>query len=329
VTGREHGTLRRVDRRRLHVGTGEILCVACVRNESLRLPHFLEHHRALGVDRFFVVDNASDDDTVEYLLAQRDVHVFLTRQRYSESRCGVTWLNWVLERHGIGHWVLSADADELLVYPGCEKVGLRRLSTYLEAREEEALSTFLLDMYSDRPIRETVYRRGMPFLATCPYFDSDSYRWDDPSRRGTCGPSRGGPRGRLFWTDKEGTSPPPFLGKIPFANWRPGLEYTASTHLLPGAVLAELTGALLHFKFFSDFVARVGIEAERGEHWENARQYAAYREVMERRPDLSAFYDRSLRYEGDGQLAALGMAFVPEDFRILAGLAEGEDGAAG
>jgi hypothetical protein len=306
--------LSRIDTRPLHIDAGEILCVACVRNESLRLPYFLDYHRDLGVDRFLVTDNDSDDGTTEYLLGQPDVHVFLTRERYSESGFGVSWIASLLELHAMGHWALTVDVDELLVFPDSETVGLGRLAAYLEGRGEEALLTFLLDMYSDRAIRDTAYERGAPFLTACAWFDRDTYRWEGSRDGFGRVPTRGGPRERLFWGERDRSSRSPFLPKIPYVRWRPGLSYVRSTHLLPGAVLSDMTGALLHFKLFSDFSDRTQVEVGRREHWDNAGQYEAYREVLAAHPDLSAFHDGSVRYGGSAQLVAIGLLNRPDDF---------------
>ena len=40
----------------------EVLCLLKVRNETLRIRSVLEHHRSIGVDRFFIVDNCSDEE---------------------------------------------------------------------------------------------------------------------------------------------------------------------------------------------------------------------------------------------------------------------------
>jgi len=301
--------LRRIDSRRLNITPNEILSVACVRDESLRLPYFLEYHRKLGVDRFFIVDNDSQDGTQEYLLAQPDVHVFTTRQRYSESRCGVDWFNALLHEYAVGHWALTLDADEMLVYPSSERIGLRRLVEVFDRRNEGALMTFLLDMYADQPIRETRYRRGEPFIETCPFFDRDSYVYDRSDPAFAYVPVRGGVRARLFWEGYERDRPAPFLRKVPLVKWRSDLKYAASTHQLEGAVFSlRLTGALLHFKLFSDFCERAILEAERGEHWESAGQYSVYSEVILAQPDLNPWYEGSIRYDDSAQLSALGLA---------------------
>jgi hypothetical protein len=306
--------LRRIDARPLQLARDEILCVACARNERLRIPYFLDYHRRLGVHRFLIVDNGSSDGSVDVLLNEPDVHVFLTAESYSAARCGVRWWNELHASVAAGHWTLTVDLDELLVYPECEDAGLARLAGYLENRGEDAVLAFLLDMYGDGPIRETVYVPGSAFVDTCAHFDGDGYERDQAQPIHASVPLYGGPRRRVFWSRNAPHRPPPLLRKIPFVKWRSDLAYTTSTHFLEGVSLSEVSGALLHFKFFSDFATRVSEEARRGEHWESAGEYAVYERVLRERPDLRLMYEGSVRYEGSRQLVDLALIHAPAGF---------------
>lgn len=301
----------RWDDRPASLRPGEVLLFSCVRNEALRLPFFLDYYRALGVSRFFVLDNASADGTSELLLRQPDVHLFHTTASYGASHCGVHWMNALLDRFASGHWVIVADADELLVFPDCESTGIHELVQRLDTEGSNGLLTFLLDMYSDGPIREAHYRPGTTFLSTCPFFDTDSYTRGSEGLRALI-PERGGVRQRLFWrADREHRGRPPFLQKIPLVKWHPTRQYTASTHLIDGVRLTALTGALLHFKLFADFAESAIIEAARGEHWDGAAQYSVYAEALRRAPDMNPIYEGSARYRDSGQLVDMGLILKP------------------
>lgn len=289
--------------------SGEVAVFACVRNESLRLPYFLRYYRGLGVTRFIVVDNDSSDGTTALLQSQADVDLFHTARSYAGSHCGVGWLNGLLREFGCDHWVLVVDADELLVYPGCETVPLPAFVKTLEASRADGLLTFLLDMYPDGPIQGTRYEPGAPLPAACPYFDVDSYTLGAEGLRARL-PERGGPRRRLFWqSGRDDRGHPPFLQKVPLVKWREDLRYLASTHLIDGLHLASTTGVLLHFKFLGDFAERSRIEVERGQHWDNAAQYQAYAATLSATPGLSAMYPGSTPYRGSRQLVELGLMF--------------------
>ena len=90
-------TLIRLDTLAINHDKNEIRAFMTVRDEISRLPRTIEHHRKLGVARFFVVDNGSHDGCKEFLLAQPDCHVFATTNSHSKSGCGAEWWNALLD----------------------------------------------------------------------------------------------------------------------------------------------------------------------------------------------------------------------------------------
>src|SRR5690606_19203103 len=58
-------------------------CIA--RNESFFLDAFLAHYRALGVERFIVLDDRSTDGSLEFLAAEPDVMIVGSDLRYGED----------------------------------------------------------------------------------------------------------------------------------------------------------------------------------------------------------------------------------------------------
>jgi hypothetical protein len=117
--------LERRDDRCLAIAPEEILCCLVARNERPRLPYFLEYYRKLGVDRFFVIDNGSNDGSVEWLLDQADVHVWYSELSFKRANFGSSWFELLLRRYGVGHWCLTMDADEFLIYEGAPERTLR------------------------------------------------------------------------------------------------------------------------------------------------------------------------------------------------------------
>ena len=290
-----------------------------VRNEMLRLPYFLQYYREMGASTFVIADNDSGDGTAEYLSGQPDVLLFRARGAYSESRCGVDWLNGLLSRFGRNRWCLTVDADELLVFPYCERSGLPKLTRYLEVNGANALPAFLLDMYPRDPIREVRYEAGTPFTSVCPFFDPTGYLEYETVGPGRRLPSRGGPRYRLFWEGHTREKPPPFLVKYPLVLWSERQRFEASTHVLTDVRAADITGALLHFKFLDDFAARAEEEAARQEHFNGASQYEAYREVVSSHPEVCAFNAESACYRSSLQLLDMGLIHSSEAFHSSLG----------
>jgi glycosyltransferase involved in cell wall biosynthesis len=279
----------------------EIFGFLTVRDELLRLPAVLEHHRRLGVDQFFIVDNGSGDGTREFAAAQQDVNLYSTDGSYAESRFGIEWLRPLQDEFGSGKWALTIDADELFIYPYWEQVQLRDFCSYLDGKGAGAVFSILLDMYSDRTVQDTSYSIGESLLDACPYFDPGPYR----ILKGAAFPPielRGGPRARVFWSpDTKFASPS--MSKVPLVRWRPGYRYVSSQHFMQAnATLSEVTGALLHFKFLYDFHERAQREALRGEHFDGAREYKLYLQKLDQCDRLTLHYGNSMRYENSDQL---------------------------
>ncbi|MEL6204249.1 MAG: glycosyltransferase family 2 protein, partial [Pseudomonadota bacterium] len=185
---------------------GAILAVACVRNEALRLPYWLAHNRRLGVDRFLVVDNGSDDGTRDLLADQPDVSLWSTDAGYKASRFGMDWLNHLLNRFGAGHWCLTVDADELLVYPHSARLGLAALAAELDRRRQPALGTLMVELYPKGPLAGASYLPGQDPTEALPFFDAEGYRIhrQRPARNLWV---QGGPRERVFFADRPALSP--------------------------------------------------------------------------------------------------------------------------
>ena len=115
------------------------------------------------------------DGTRDLLLAQPDVHLFLTTDSYAAYGGGMRWLNELLERHGSGTWCLTVDVDELLAYPHAERLGLRGFTTHLDRRGRQALRGFMLDMYAEESLHRVTYNPGDDPPATCRCFDRSGF----------------------------------------------------------------------------------------------------------------------------------------------------------
>lgn len=293
----------------------EKLVVGCLRNESLRLPDFLRHYRAIGVDHFLLIDNSSDDGSRELLEAEGDVTIFWTEEPYGQSDCGLAWLNAVLHAYGSGHWCLTVDIDEQFVFPDFEHFGLNALVEYLDARGFDAVLAPLLDMYPDGPLTSIDYASDQTLLDASPWFDPDGYTLEKVVNEVET-IQRGGPRQRLFWDGLDLDHPAPFLRKVPMVMWRPELKYAASTHLIEGVSLADVTGLLLHFKILNDFADNAQREVNRKQHFADARQYQAYHDRLLKDPGLVARTEGSLKWKNSQKMVELNLMTEPEDFPV-------------
>lgn len=303
--------LRALRDRTGRIRPGDVLVFCAIRNEIARLPHFLDHYRRLGAAHFLVVDNASDDGSAAWLAAQDDVSLWATPDSYRAARFGLDWLGWLLMRHGHGHWCLTLDADEILVYPHCDTRTLPALCDHLGRSGRESFGALMIDLYPRGPLAGSAYRPGADPAEVLGWFDAGNYsvRRQAPMENLWI---QGGPRARCFFADAPRRAPT--LNKVPLVKWHRRYVYVNSTHsALPprlNQTYAEdggesLTGALLHTKFLDQIVARAAEELRRGEHFADPDLYAHYYRTLTGNPTL--WCETSTRYRGWRHLAACGL----------------------
>ncbi|WP_299965045.1 glycosyltransferase family 2 protein [uncultured Roseobacter sp.] len=294
------------------IAAGDILLFATVRDEALRLPHFLAHYRRLGVRHFLIVDNGSADGTDALLRGAPDVSVWQTHASYKAARFGVKWLAWLLRRYGHGHWTLTVDADELLIYPDHDARDLVALTGWLDARRRRALPAMLLDLYPKGSPDAQHYTPADDPVQVLPYFDPDGY-WQE--RRGSHRAinTMGGPRARVFFEHAPDFAP--VLSKLPLVSWHRSYAYLSSTHVALPPVLntyqpgdsngAGPSGALLHSKFLPGTAARARVEQVRGQQYTRGPTHDAYYNALGEAPDM--WTPAATRFTGWEQLVGLGL----------------------
>ena len=80
------------------------------------------------------------------------------------------------------------------------------------------------------------------------------------------------------------------------------------THWIQGGRVADLRGALLHFKYLDDFPQNVKQEVMRGQRsFGNDLEYNRYLAALSRFPDLCLHADLSVRFSDSAQLVNLGI----------------------
>lgn len=290
---------------------GAVLGFATVRNETLRLPYFLQHHRELGVGHFLFVDNASTDGTADYLAAQPDVSLWRADHSYKAARFGMDWQNLLLRKYGHGHWCLTLDADELFVPPHHGARDLQDLTHWLDTQGKRSFGALMVELFPKGALSQTRYVAGEDPVTALPYFDADNYRQTlQPKLQNLW--VQGGVRARYFFADAPAHAPT--MSKIPLVRWSRGFAYVSSTHTAlprslnrafgqaPGTVAS---GALLHTKFLHTAPQDALEEKARREHFGTPERFDAYYDAVAADPDL--WHAGAARYAGWQQLEALGL----------------------
>ncbi|MDD9923432.1 MAG: glycosyltransferase family 2 protein [Boseongicola sp.] len=279
---RKRRELSAVANRTDFIRPGAILAFSTIRNEKPRLPYFLSYYRDLGVDHFLFVDNGSDDGGREYLAAQPDVSVWHTDHGYRESRFGTDWMNWLKFRYGHGHWTLTLDPDEFLVYAFCDTRPLPALCDWLDQSGIRSFGTLLLDMYPEGAIEALSYNEGDDPFEIAPWFDTGNYSISKNEKYGNLW-IQGGPRARVYFDQKPEEAPS--LNKIPLVRWDRKYAFVSSTHMLLPRGLNQVydeaggekaSGCLLHAKFLDSLVEKAAEEVVRRQHFARGREYDAY-----------------------------------------------------
>ena len=308
---RKSRELRSVQDNTSRIRPGDILLFSTFRNETIRLPYFLQYYRSLGVNHFFFVDNDSDDACLSYLKGMPDVSVWHSKCSYKRATFGVDWMNYLLRKYAHGHWSLIVDPDEFFVYPFCDTRPVRALTDWLDEARIRSFSAMLLDLYPKGRIDEVQYQAGQDPLDIVQWFDSGNYSIRKNEKFGNIW-IQGGPRARVFFADRPKLAPA--LNKIPLVKWSRKYAYVSSTHMLLPRGLNQVyddnggekaSGILLHTKFLDTFSIKAQEELRRREHYGGSVEYKAYAELLQERPELWCKW--SEKYINWRQLEILGL----------------------
>ncbi|WP_082081458.1 glycosyltransferase family 2 protein [Methylocucumis oryzae] len=292
------------------INTNDLLAFMVVRNETLRLPFFLDYYQRLGINHFLFIDNDSSDGLMDLLKSRQDCSVWHTKASYKAAKYGVYWLNELLRRYGTGHWCLTVDADEFLHYPYCDTRSLRELTDFLTQEGKDCFFSLMLDMYSEKNIDTAHYHAGQDPLSVCAWFDGSGYYQD---KRPTYNEwwIRGGVRRRVFFADNPELAPA--LNKTVLIKWRSYYAYISSTHIAWPKRLNRPhfsdtlapTGCLLHFKYLSLMREKVEEEMQRQEHYAGSREYQRYLDGLNQHTPL--WCQASVKFSNWRQCVDLGL----------------------
>ena len=213
---RKRRQLKQVADRTEAIQPDSIIAFVMVRNEMERLPYFLTHYRQLGVNHFIFVDNASSDQTSQFLAGQKDCSVWATESSYRLSRFGLDWITWLMVRFGHGHWCLTLDADELLVYPHSETRPLPALTEWLDRCGLTSFPAMMLDLYPKGALGGQRHDPEADPTKVLNWFDGGNYTIQRQLPMENLW-IQGGPRAREFFSSDPRRAPT--MNKTPLVKW--------------------------------------------------------------------------------------------------------------
>ena len=282
--------LKMVSNTKIPSSKDEIRLFAIVRNEELRLPYFLKYYEKLSVDRFFFVDNASNDETLDIIQKAPNAHIF---RSYESFKNHWNWMELLLDKYGLGHWCLVVDADEIFYYPYCEKLSLKEFCDFLDLHKHEAVKNLLIDVYPKDCIKKTQYKKGENPLDHYTYFDNNYFKvnrihlnrkkwklfWDPVYY--------GGVRFRVFGGSKLG-----YLSKVSLIRYKKNAYLRKGMHSVDGLKYSDLRGVVFHTKFLHDIFDKIKIAVNEEQYFNKSIVYRLYNRVLTDRNNL-IFYDKS------------------------------------
>ena len=266
-----------------------------VRNEMYFLPALLSHYRALGVERFVVLDDKSDDGTREFLADQDDCVILASDRRFGEpvvvdhplARGGKTrvldmWTNILRHRFARDRWSLHIDADEFIRLP--EEMRFQDLIARLETSDASFVWAVMIDLYPPK-MEDLKVSRGKT------QFDPDAgWHYDACPhlriRRGRAPKTvYPGSRARLMANygvrSLKGFKAIRSLFALPHYNLLrkaplmkiPAEGYMRNIHTPSMKFASDLLLPIEHFKFTSQLYERTKAAIETGSHHNNSSEY--------------------------------------------------------
>ena len=293
------------------------------------LPAFLRHHEQLGAAHTVLLDNGSEDATVEIATSRDRVSVFRTGLPFATYN--VPLKRWLVKRFGGEAWRLYCDVDELFEYPFQEELPLSSFLRYLNRHGYDGVAAQLLDMFPAEPLGEIQGRRELDLKRAYPFFDiahvektTDKY-WLRMNELGSedLRFHRGGVRARVFGATGAMLTKHPLL--------RPGRSggrlrvFPYDDHFVTGARLADVSGVLRHYTFTASFLSQIRSYTGAGARFNTSHVYERYGRVWSETGDLRLRGPTAERYESARDLLDRGFLVASEGFRAWA---EGASGAA-
>lgn len=240
----------------------EVALVIVGRDVGYFLDHHIRHHRAMGVSHVVYIDNGSSDDSIEIARQFTDITIASCTANFREHQGRIRLQ--ANTRFLKGGWRLAIDPDELLDYPGADRIGLPELTRRMARRRHSALVAQMLEMVPDGPLSEAC---GLDFAQAAQRFDRCSLneinrlpyhdaglRWGtflDQNR--TTNPDIpilfGGIRRAAFGENC-------CLTKHPLFRMAAGVVPHPHPHVTEGVTCTDFSAVLRHYKFAGNTLAR-------------------------------------------------------------------------
>lgn len=290
----------------------------------------------MGIRQFVVLDDRSDDGTLEYLRAQPDCAVLASPLRYGDKiggkRAAHLWKTCIPQRFFPDKWAICADADEFLFLPPQFSDAVQFVN-YLDGIGTTAIAAVMVDFYPKSIAQMESLKAPQnrsELFETYAWFDAGPYyRW--PASRARPIILHGGVRERLlrkfviskrdvhktslqivlrrlksiFIKDRNVGS----IHKVPLVKWTTGRKYLHS-HTLNEAPSRDFILPIAHFKFTSFLHQKIEQAIASKAYSKGSRTYFAYAKLLKamHESDGSFLDARSVKFTGVDDFVAADLA---------------------
>jgi hypothetical protein len=311
----------RAEVRRLHGppkppgGAREVVVLCSVRDGMEHLPHFLQHHRTLGVAHFVFLDNASVDGTTAHLSNQPDVTLYSSRLPYAQYKHH--FKRFLFRAAGRDRWTLLADTDECFDFPGSDALSLSEFCEYLDAHGHTAVVAHMLDRFSDAPILRVPEAPDGDLAALHRFYDLSGLHEDDHAHAFGASNTISDPAIKClscgFHRDLFGNDL--LVTKHPLVRWAPPMELPKYSHDISYARIADVSAVLYHFKFTAGFFGMLQRAVREANYYLGSERYKRIAEALQRDPELSLVRDTTRAFTSVDALVDAGFLRVSAAYR--------------
>jgi glycosyltransferase involved in cell wall biosynthesis len=297
-----------------------VTCV--VKNGEFYLESFIQHYSKLGFQHIFFLDNGSSDDTIA--IAKEYKNVSICRSNLPIQANQTFFKKYLAQNSILGGWCLDADIDEFFDYPSSDVIKLRDLLAYLENGRYTAVMTQLLDMFSDKtlshlttnqqePLKQAYQYYDISDLMRVPYGNADIVKMYGSANTASNASSAllyGGIRKTLYGDDWMVNC---LLTKHSLVRTEANLELFPHVHFVNRARLADISCAMMHYKFTSNALDTA--RQNRKGFVDIGKGYATFIDLMISQPHYQIKGSHAIKYKNVNELVESNFLFTSDEYR--------------
>lgn len=272
--------------RKIALQDAEVVLVCLLKNGAYYLEHLLDHHRAIGVEHFLLIDNGSTDATLDIAAKAPDVTVYSNTLPAKDYEC---LLRAQIARRVVdGGWFLFVDSDELVAFARGDGRKISEFTAYCNTHGYDAVIGQVLDLFPAISLKEApnlTYKDSVEAFNLYSINNISSYDYKDTENIG------------FHWEMRNNTTSNDDI-KFMFGGIRnevfsenccltthrlirnaPHIELYSHPHCSGNIHVADFPFLIKHYKFAGNFWEREQAQVQKAEwdHGEDKKRMAVLR----------------------------------------------------